>query len=63
MSRPKSLLKTEHLDDVEAIIADYLESVCMIPGCLPLLHKEDAKAIIKRLGDKGYIISKKDGEN
>lgn len=48
MSRPKALIK-EDMTDLEKVVADYLEKVCAIPGCAPILHKEDAQNILKLL--------------
>ncbi len=44
----KSILK-EDMTPLERVVADYLEKVCTIPGCMPILHREDAQNILKLL--------------
>lgn len=47
MSQHKALLKEKLPDNVIGEIAKYLESQCNIPGCLPILHLDDANAVVE----------------
>lgn len=59
MSRPKSLLNEKIPDTIIGEVAIYLQSVCIIPGCSPVFHLDDAENIIQIIIDYNTKIKER----
>ena len=49
------------MTELESVVANYLDKVCPIPGCAPILHREDAQNILKLLLE--YSKKQKEGDS